>query len=132
MIEKLPVTTQRRTEFIDITELVQQVITKRNITEGLCCVYIPHTTAGITINEHADPDVAADMERSLDRTIPWDDNYAHSEGNSAAHIKTGLIGTSQTVFIQDGRLLLGTWQGLFFAEFDGPRRREVWIKILKG
>jgi secondary thiamine-phosphate synthase enzyme len=132
MIDKIELQTNRRTELIDITDNVRRIVIKRKVTDGVCYVYVPHTTAGVTVNEHADLDVAADIEKTLDRTIPWDAGYAHTEGNSAAHIKTGLTGTSQAVFIADGRLLLGTWQGIFFAEFDGPRNREVWIKIIKG
>jgi len=93
---------------------------------------VPHTTAGLTINENADPSVARDILMELDRRIPWEDGYAHSEGNSAAHIKSTLVGCEKTVNIENGRLALGTWQGIYFCEFDGPRKRQVWIKILSS
>ena len=96
----------------------------------MCCVFVPHTTAGIIINEHADPDVIADMATALERIVPWRAGYAHAEGNSAAHIKTSLLGTSQMLLVEGGKLQLGTWQGVFLAEFDGPRTRTVWVKFL--
>lgn len=123
------ISTSRRSEFIDITDEVQELITSSGVKSGICHVYTPHTTAGIIINEHADPDVIHDISKTLGTLIPWSDGYDHSEGNSAAHIKASLTGTSQTIFIENGRLKLGTWQGIFFGEFDGPRRREVWVKI---
>jgi secondary thiamine-phosphate synthase enzyme len=128
--QELTVSTREHTAMVDITAQVQQVVAGSAIQQGLCVVYVPHTTAGITINENADPDVPADILMELDKRIPLTDSYCHNEGNSAAHIKAALVGFSQTVFIEDGRLALGTWQGIFFCEFDGPRRRSVWIKII--
>ncbi|MHB9155817.1 MAG: secondary thiamine-phosphate synthase enzyme YjbQ [Endomicrobiales bacterium] len=129
MREKISLHTQRRDELIDITAQVRQAAEKSGVKNGLCRVYVPHTTAGILINEHADPDVAADILASLDRLVPWNGGFRHAEGNSAAHVKASLVGISQTVFIEEGELQLGTWQGIFFAEFDGPRRREAWVSI---
>jgi secondary thiamine-phosphate synthase enzyme len=132
MIHTLKVRTTRRSEFRNITADVQKVINDNGVKNGICIVFVPHTTAGITINENADPDVVRDITASLDRIVPWGDDYAHLEGNSAAHIKTTMTGSSQTVFIEEGRLLLGTWQGIYFAEYDGPRQREVWVKVIEG
>jgi len=129
MLAELSIRTTKRTEFVDITRLVQEQVAASKIKNGICYVYVPHTTAGVTINEHADPDVVADMEMMLEKLVPWRAGYAHAEGNSAAHIKTSMIGSSQMIIVQEGRLLLGTWQGIFFAEFDGPRSREVWVKV---
>ncbi len=117
----------RRTELIDITLHVQSAIAALGIRDGLATVFVPHTTAGITINEHADPDVAADMEDLLDGLVPWEGAYRHSEGNTAAHLKTSLMGSSVQVIVRGGRLQLGTWQGIFFCEFDGPRSRKFWV-----
>jgi secondary thiamine-phosphate synthase enzyme len=127
---QLTVSTRAHTEMVDITGQVQAAVAQSGVPQGLCVIFVPHTTAGITINENADPDVPADILMELDRRIPLSDGYRHNEGNSAAHIKAALVGFSQTVFIKDGRLALGTWQGLFFCEFDGPRRRSVWIRII--
>ncbi len=130
MIYKISVRTHQRTEFIDITHQVQEIVTESGIRNGIAYIWVPHTTAGITINEHADPDVARDILKELNKVIPFEDNYAHLEGNSAAHIKSSLLGCQTHVFVEEGRLALGTWQGIFFGEFDGPRHRSVWIKIL--
>ncbi|MBN1621013.1 MAG: YjbQ family protein [Endomicrobiales bacterium] len=124
------VRTTKRTDFIEITRKVQEAVTKSKIKNGICHIFIPHTTAGIIINEHADPDVIADISETLEKIVPWKNNYSHMEGNSAAHIKSSIAGTSKSVFIENGNLMLGTWQGIFFAEFDGPRSRKVWIKIV--
>jgi secondary thiamine-phosphate synthase enzyme len=129
MIEKLSVQTDQRTQFIEITDLIQALISQRKIKQGICYIYVPHTTAGLIINEHADPDVIEDIGSMLDKMVPWRAGYAHTEGNSAAHIKASLAGTSQNLMIENGRLALGTWQGIFYAEFDGPRSREVWVTI---
>ena len=128
-MEVLEVKTRSRTEMANITYQVQAVIEQSGITEGTAVVYTPHTTAAITINESADPDVVRDILYETEKIIPFSDNYHHLEGNSAAHIKSSLFGASETLIIENGRLQLGTWQGIFFCEFDGPRRRKVWIKI---
>jgi secondary thiamine-phosphate synthase enzyme len=117
--------TQARTELIDITARVQEALDANGLSEGLCLVFVPHTTAAVTINENADPTVGGDILKVLNQVIPWDAGYRHEEGNSAAHIKATLVGASQWVAVEGGRLQLGTWQGIFFCEFDGPRRRSV-------
>ena len=122
--------TGSRTEFIDITSEVKRVVTASDISDGLCMVYVPHTTAAVTINESADPSVQSDMLSVLNTMVPWDTGYRHREGNSAAHIKTTLVGTSELVAVEDRRLVLGTWQGIFFCEFDGPRTRKVHVKLM--
>jgi secondary thiamine-phosphate synthase enzyme len=131
-MEELQVKTRNRVEMIDITPQVQKMVQRQGSAGGLCVVFVPHTTAAVTINENADPSVIQDMLMELNKVIPLQDGYRHGEGNSAAHIKTSLIGSSQTVIIEKGVLQLGTWQSIFFCEFDGPRDRKVWIKILKG
>lgn len=131
MLNKLSIRTHSRSELMDITALVRDVIHKSKIENGICYVFVPHTTAGITINENADPSVRQDILVELDKLVPWQGDYTHLEGNAAAHIKASLVGSSETIPIEKGDLALGTWQGVFFAEFDGPRRREVWIKITK-
>ena len=130
MLETITLTTNKRVEFKDITNEIKSVIRKSNISEGICVVFSPHTTAGITINEHADPAVVYDIITQLNKRIPFDDNYSHTEGNSAAHIKTSIIGSSETIIIRGGSLLLGTWQGIFFCEFDGPRTRKVHVRVV--
>ena len=126
----LTVKTRSRTEFIDITSEVKRIVTASDISDGLCMVYVPHTTAAVTINESADPSVQSDMLSVLNTMVPWDAGYRHMEGNSAAHIKTTLVGTSELIAVEDGRLVLGTWQGIFFCEFDGPRTRKVHVKLM--
>jgi secondary thiamine-phosphate synthase enzyme len=121
--------TQARCEMIDITEFVAERVRDSGIKQGFCQVFVPHTTAAVTINENADPDVPLDIIAALDRIVPFSNDYRHREGNSAAHIKTSLFGTSQTVFIEEGSLVLGTWQSLFFCEFDGPRTRRVLVRL---
>jgi secondary thiamine-phosphate synthase enzyme len=116
---------------MDITPLVRDVVDKSKIENGVCYIFVPHTTAGITINENADPSVRQDILIEMDKLVPWQGNYTHLEGNAAAHIKASLVGSSETIPVENGELVLGTWQGVFFAEFDGPRRREVWVKITK-
>jgi secondary thiamine-phosphate synthase enzyme len=125
------VSTSYRSEIIDITGQVQRAVSESKIKDGLCHVWVPHTTAGLTVNENADPDVARDLLAGLDKIAPWNAGYAHGEGNSAAHIKSSLVGCEKTLIIKDGKLALGTWQGLYFCEFDGPRQRQVWIKIVE-
>ena len=127
-MKKLSVATRSRSQMVDITAAVQAAVHELKIREGAVLVYVPHTTAGVTINEHADPDVARDMTMMLDRIVPWEDPaYRHGEGNSAAHIKASMMGSSARVSVDQGKLRLGTWQGIFFCEFDGPRQREVWV-----
>lgn len=128
---KISITTCRRTELARVTRQVQAAIDSIPAWDGLLHVHSPHTTAGVTINEQADPDVAADMEQALSKLIPWNDGYAHAEGNSAAHIQTSLVGCSQLVPVRNGKLALGTWQGLYLCEFDGPRTRELWLTPIK-
>ena len=129
---KLAVKTDRHTQMKDITRLVQDEVRKSGITDGLCVVFTPHTTAAVTNNENADPDVVRDLNMELGKIIPWEDGYHHIEGNSAAHLKSSLVGASEHIIIEDGRLLLGTWQGIYFCEYDGPRSRKVIVKIMEG
>ena len=129
-MEQIQVRTSRRVEFLDITGRVEAAVKKSGIKSGVCHVFIPHTTAGVTINENADPNVIRDIIKELDTIAPLDDNYTHGEGNSAAHIKSSLVGCSQQVMVEEGRLVLGTWQSVFFCEFDGPRSRSVWIAVM--
>ncbi len=126
----LDIKTTRRTELVDITAEVQKRVAASGVGYGICQLYVPHTTAGLTINENDDPEVARDIETALDRLVPRDAHYRHREGNADAHIKSTLTGVSQAVPIEDGRLALGRWQAIFFCEFDGPRRRRVRVKIL--
>jgi len=125
------VKTSERSEMIDITGRVQQAVQEQRLEDGIVVVFVPHTTAGITINENADPDVERDMLKEMNKVIPFEDGYRHAEGNSAAHIKASLFGSSVQVIVEGGRMQLGTWQGIFFCEFDGPRQRKVWISTLK-
>ena len=129
-MQSIRVKTNRRTQMVDITSEVQRIITALGIQAGTCYLYVPHTTAGILINEHADPDVASDAEGALDRLIPAAGPYRHAEGNSDSHVKTMLTGVTEFIFVEEGRLVLGRWQGIFFAEFDGPRERKVYVKVL--
>ena len=122
--------TLRRTEWLDITSEINRRVAASGVSSGICHIYCPHTTAGITINEGYDPDVARDMEAAFDRMVPRDAGYRHDEGNSDSHIKATLVGNSQSVWIEDSRLRLGRWQAIFFCEFDGPRSREVHLKIV--
>jgi secondary thiamine-phosphate synthase enzyme len=130
MTYKLNIKTHLRVEFQEITEKLREIVKESGVESGLCVVYVPHTTAGIMINEHADPDVIEDITARLEIMAPRQADYKHAEGNSAAHIKASLMGTSTTVIIEYGELALGTWQGIFFSEFDGPRNRSVLVKIL--
>ncbi len=132
MIKELMVKTSSRVELIDITHLVQKVVSEAKIKSGLSTVYVPHTTAGVTINENADPSVKSDIISELNKIIPFDDNYSHLEGNSAAHIKSSIIGSSETLLVNGGSLILGTWQGIYFCEFDGPRNRRFMVKLIEG
>lgn len=132
MIRHLRVKTNSRTELVDITQPIQRLVAESGVRSGMCFIYVPHTTAAVTINENSDPNVGRDVLKELNKVIPFDDNYGHTEGNSAAHIKSSLIGVSKTVPVEDGRLALGQWQAVFFCEFDGPRERRVFVKILNG
>jgi len=124
---EISIQTRRRTDLIDITAQVQQAVHRLEVREGVITVFVPHTTAGIMINENADPDVSADIAATLDRLVPWEGPYRHGEGNAAAHVKASLVGSSVQVPVKNQRLALGTWQGIFFCEFDGPRHRRVWV-----
>ena len=126
---KFTVRTNARCEMIDITDRVATLVRESGLRDGICRVFVPHTTAAVTINENADPDVPRDILDSLDRVVPLSNRYRHAEGNAAAHVKASLLGASQTVFVENGRLVLGTWQSLFFCEFDGPRTREVLVGL---
>lgn len=121
------VTTKQRAQFVDITAEVQEVVSRAGMKQGICQIFIPHTTAGVTINENADPDVVRDIIAALEKLVPQSGDYRHSEGNSDAHIKASMMGFSLTVPVEQGRLVLGTWQGIYFCEFDGPRTRQVHV-----
>jgi secondary thiamine-phosphate synthase enzyme len=126
----ITIKTHVKTELIDITSHIEEVVSQKNIKEGLCLLFVPHTTAAITINESADPNVKSDMLMVLNQMVPWKADYRHLEGNSPAHVKSSLIGASELIAIKSGRLILGRWQGLFFCEFDGPRQRKLHIKFM--
>jgi len=126
------VLSKKRIELIDITSHVQNIVKRSGVREGVCYVYVPHTTAAVTINENADPSVINDIQNYLNKLVPFDGPYSHAEGNSDAHIKTSLVGCSKIIVVTNGDLLLGTWQGIFFCEFDGPRNRKVHIKVTAG
>ena len=132
MIKQLRVKSSSRTEFIDITSGVQRLVVESGVRSGICHIYVPHTTSAITINENSDPNVGRDILKELNKVIPFDDQYGHNEGNSAAHIKSSLMGVSKAIMIEDSRLALGTWQAIFFCEFDGPRDRRVQVKVMAG
>jgi secondary thiamine-phosphate synthase enzyme len=129
-LQAITVKSSRRTQMCEITKDVQRIVTALGIRAGTCFLYVPHTTAAILINENADPDVASDSEGAIDRLIPASGPYRHAEGNSDSHVKTMLTGTTQFVFVAEGKLLLGRWQGIFLAEFDGPRERKIYVKVL--
>jgi secondary thiamine-phosphate synthase enzyme len=127
------VRTSRHADFVEITGQVQQLVTQSNVHNGVVTIFVPHTTAGVTINENADPDVVADMLDALDRMVPWKSPaYRHAEGNTAAHVKSSMMGHTTQVILRDGKLQLGVWQGIYLCEFDGPRTRNVWISIVSG
>lgn len=129
-MEKLSLKTNSRVELIDITQEIQSAVLKSKIKEGICFVFCPHTTAGLTINENADPSVRKDIINALNKIIPANAGYSHSEGNADGHIKSSLFGPSLNIFVEGGQLALGTWQGIYFCEGDGPRSREVWVKTI--
>ncbi len=130
MSRALNVKSKSKTEFIDITEDIRSLIKESGVQQGVCHIYVPHTTAGVTINEGADPAVKRDIIAALNRLVPFEGDYQHMEGNSSAHIKSTLVGAAQIVLIEEGKLLLGTWQSIYFCEFDGPRHRRVLVKIV--
>lgn len=129
MVKRFSIRTKGRDSLVDITGEVKEIVRESGVDEGICIVFVPHTTAGVTINENADPDVTRDIIMELDKMVPHDDGYMHLEGNSAAHIKSSMMGSDQTIIIENGRLVLGTWQGIYFCEFDGPRTRNVVVKV---
>jgi secondary thiamine-phosphate synthase enzyme len=129
-MESIHVSTKSRIDFVDITNEIQSIVGKFSINSGLVIVYVPHTTCGITINEHADPDVVKDIKYRLEKLVPYQEGYHHLEGNADSHIKTSLVGASENIIVENGRLILGTWQGVFLCDFDGPRTRKVYVKIL--
>jgi len=131
-METLSIKTTSQTTMINITNQIQNLVNRNDWNDGLLTVFIPHTTAGITINENADPDVTRDMLFEINKIVPLDDNYHHFEGNSAAHIKSSLFSPSLSVIVENKNILLGTWQGIYFCEFDGPRNRKVWVKFIKN
>jgi secondary thiamine-phosphate synthase enzyme len=129
-MEVLRVKTARRTQLVDLTEEVERAVGKVGISSGVCYVYVPHTTAGVTVNEHFDPDVATDLEGVFERLVPRSGPYRHSEGNSDSHAKATMTGTSAMIFVENGKLALGRWQGVFFCDFVGPRERKMWVKVV--
>jgi secondary thiamine-phosphate synthase enzyme len=128
----ITVRTRCQTEMIDITARIQQQVTDSQIADGLCVVFVPHTTAAVTINENSDPAVSRDILMVINKMVPWDEAYRHLEGNSPAHLKASIIGSSETIVVENGRLVLGTWQGIFFCEFDGPRTRKLEIRVIQA
>ncbi len=128
-MQSLSIRTQKHTQLLDITRAVQSALSKDGIKNGIATLFVPHTTAGVTINENADPDVVSDLISALEKAVPWQAQYKHSEGNAAAHVKASLVGSSLQVIIENGMLRLGTWQAIYFCEFDGPRSRDVWIQV---
>lgn len=127
-LERISLKTRERSQCIDITAQISRIVKSSGIREGICMISVPHTTAGVTINENADPSVVRDLLMELSRIVPFDDGYSHIEGNSAAHIKTSLVGSSVNLPVSGGSLVLGTWQGIYFCEFDGPRNRYVQVQ----
>ncbi len=132
MITRFSISTKSKVELQDVASRVKEIVARSGVREGICYVFVPHTTAGITINEDADPDVARDILAQLERMIPTQGDYYHREGNAPAHIKSSLVGCSQALLVEDGRLVLGTWQGVFLCEFDGPRQRTVLVEVLSS
>jgi secondary thiamine-phosphate synthase enzyme len=130
-VKTITVKTSAQTEMLDITTEIQSAIKAENFSDGICMLYVPHTTAGITINESADPSVRSDILMVLNQMVPWKANYRHMEGNSPAHVKSSLMGASELVVVENGAMVLGTWQGIFYCEFDGPRTRKLHIKFIR-
>ena len=127
----LSIQTNRHTEMQDITATIRKAVSESGVRDGICMVFVPHTTAAVTINENADPDVVRDFTKEIGKIVPWEDGYLHMEGNSAAHLKSSMIGFSEHIIIEEGRLQLGTWQGIYFCEYDGHRNRNVKVKIVE-
>jgi len=132
MLEVLEFDTSKRNDLIDITAEVSAAVSRSRIESGICCLYVPHATSGVTINENADPSVRLDIIKKLETMVPRSENYTHTEGNSDSHVKSSIIGTTLTIIIENGSLVLGTWQGIFFCEFDGPRSRKIYVKTIEG
>lgn len=132
MVQSIQVQTNKHTEMINITAPVAAAVRQSGVQKGLCLVFVPHTTAAVTINENADPDVVRDFTMEINKLVPWEDGYYHQEGNSAAHLKASMMGFSEQIIIEQGKLLLGTWQGIYFLEYDGPRHRQVYVKCMEG
>jgi secondary thiamine-phosphate synthase enzyme len=130
MLETLAIPTRSRTGLLDVTARIQQIVRDSGVQQGMCYLYVPHTTAGVTINENADSSVQRDMVRELNTIVPFEDGYDHDEGNSAAHIKSSMFGNSLFVFVANNALVLGTWQGIYFCEWDGPRQRTLYVKVV--
>lgn len=128
-METIQIKTRSRFDFVNITTKIRQLVSNSGIQDGVVKIFVPHTTAAVTINEGADPNVVEDIIMELDKMIPLRDNYSHAEGNSAAHIKSSLVGSSEEIILENGKLILGTWQAVFFCDFDGPRNRKAYIKI---
>jgi secondary thiamine-phosphate synthase enzyme len=128
-MQTIRVSTKQKIQMIDITREVKRVVAESGVREGLCTVFVPHTTAGVTVNENADPAVQRDMLMEISKIVPFEDGYKHAEGNSAAHLKSSMFGCSATIIVSDGQLCLGTWQSVFFCEFDGARERSVWVQV---
>jgi secondary thiamine-phosphate synthase enzyme len=129
-MEILRIKTTRQTQLLDVTQAVERTVAQSGVVTGICYVYVPHTTAGVMINEHADPDVATDLEGVFDRLVPHAGPYRHVEGNTDSHAKAVMVGASQLIFVEKGKLALGIWQGIFLCEFDGPRERKIWVKVV--
>jgi secondary thiamine-phosphate synthase enzyme len=129
-MHEIEINTTEQVQFVDITQKIENIVNNQKSKNGICIIFVPHTTAAVTINENADPDVSTDMIKEINKIVPFSDNYRHFEGNSAAHIKSSMIGVSETIIIENGKLKLGRWQGIYLCEFDGPRRRKVWIKTI--
>lgn len=130
MLIRLNLDTREHTQMVDITDMIRKAVADSGVMDGICTVFVPHTTAAVTINENADPDVVRDLTTEINKIVPWEDGYRHMEGNSAAHLKASMIGFSEQIIIDGGRLVLGTWQGIWFCEYDGPRRRSVYVKLM--
>ena len=132
IVKEISLRTERRCQLLDITKLVEEAVASSGVRDGICVLFVPHTTAGITVNEAADPSVARDISNTLSRLVPDGAGYSHSEGNADSHIKSVLVSPSLTLLVKGGRLVLGTWQGVFFCEFDGPRSRKLLVKVMPG
>ena len=131
-MEKINIKTSKRIDLVDISSEIQSIVSKSKIKQGVCFIFCPHTTAGLTINENADPSVRRDIINTLNNLVPENAGYSHSEGNADSHVKSSLLGSSLNIFVESGALALGTWQGIYFCEGDGPRLREVWVKVMSG